>query len=56
MKTFLTGFALGVGLGIAFAPEPGKSTRSKLKRKVDEVAQQISSEPPNVSQNPDERG
>jgi len=55
MKGFIAGLAIGMGLGIVFAPEPGKSTRSKLKRKVDDVAQDISSEQPNVSANPNEQ-
>ena len=38
---FLAGAAIGVGLGILFAPGSGKDTRKALKVKLDELTDQI---------------
>lgn len=38
----LTGAAIGAGMGILFAPEKGKKTRKKIKRKVDDTSHEIS--------------
>lgn len=38
---FIGGVALGVGLGVLFAPASGKETRHQLKNKVEEVADYI---------------
>ena len=54
MKSFIAGLAIGAGLGIALAPEQGKSTRSKLRRKVEEVAKELSPEQPHRSENSEE--
>ena len=34
---FLTGVAIGVGIGILFAPKSGEETRKELKEKIDEL-------------------
>ena len=34
---FLTGVAIGVGLGVLFAPKSGEETRKELKEKFDEL-------------------
>ena len=34
---FLTGVAIGVGIGILFAPKSGEETRRELKEKFDEI-------------------
>jgi len=34
---FLLGAALGVGLGVLFAPQDGKKTRAQLKEKIDDL-------------------
>lgn len=34
---FLAGAALGVGLGVLFAPKSGAETRKELKQKIDEL-------------------
>lgn len=36
---FLLGFAIGVGLGMIFAPAPGEETRRRLLDKTRELAQ-----------------
>jgi hypothetical protein len=54
MKSFIAGLALGVGLGVAFAPEPGRSTRSKLRQKANDVAQDFLPQQPQGSENLDE--
>lgn len=38
---FIGGIALGVGLGVLFAPASGKETRRQLKNKVEEAANYI---------------
>ena len=38
---FILGAAVGAGLGILFAPKSGKETRADLKRKLDELVDQI---------------
>ena len=38
---FLAGVAIGVGLGILFAPKSGSETRADLKRKLDELMNKI---------------
>jgi len=40
---FLAGAALGAGLGILFAPNAGSETRKDLKKKFDEIVEQIKS-------------
>ena len=42
MKAFLTGFAMGVGLGFLFAPDRGGVTRSKLRDRLDDWSQSAS--------------
>ncbi len=37
---FLTGAAIGAGLGILFAPKSGKETRADLKKKLEEVLEE----------------
>jgi gas vesicle protein len=37
--TFLAGAAVGAGLGILFAPKPGKETREDVKKKLGEIGQ-----------------
>lgn len=37
---FLAGAAVGVGLGVLFAPKSGAETRKDLKNKLDELAKQ----------------
>lgn len=38
---FLAGTAIGAGLGVLFAPKSGKETRADLKKKMDEVLEQV---------------
>lgn len=38
---FLAGAAIGVGLGILFAPKAGSETRKELKQKFDELVKKI---------------
>jgi len=38
---FLAGAAVGVGLGILFAPKSGKETRKELKQKLDELVEKV---------------
>lgn len=38
---FLAGAAVGAGLGILFAPKSGKETRADIKKKIDEVLEQV---------------
>ena len=40
---FLAGAAIGVGLGVLFAPKSGADTRKELKLKLDKLAEQIKS-------------
>lgn len=37
---FLTGAAIGAGLGILFAPKSGKETRADIKKKIEEIIEQ----------------
>jgi gas vesicle protein len=50
MKSFMAGLALGVGLGMAFAPDSGKSTRSKLRQKADDVSRELLPQQPEGSE------
>lgn len=38
---FIAGAAIGVGLGILFAPKSGEETRKELKEKFDELVQKV---------------
>ena len=38
---FLAGAAIGVGLGILFAPKTGSETRKELKEKMDELVKKV---------------
>ncbi len=38
---FVAGAAVGAGLGLLFAPKSGKETREDLKKKFDEVLEQV---------------
>ena len=38
---FLAGAAIGVGLGILFAPKSGAETRKELKEKIDELVVKV---------------
>ena len=38
---FLAGAAIGVGLGVLFAPKSGSETRKELKQKFDEIEKKI---------------
>ena len=40
---FVAGAAVGAGLGLLFAPKTGKETREDLKKKFDEVLEQVKS-------------
>ena len=40
---FIAGAAVGAGLGLLFAPKTGKETREVLKKKIDEVLEQVKS-------------
>ena len=37
----MAGAAVGAGLGILFAPKSGKETRADIKKKIDEVLEQV---------------
>ena len=38
---FLAGAAIGVGLGVLFAPKAGVETRKELKEKMDELVKKV---------------
>lgn len=38
---FIAGATVGAGLGLLFAPKSGKETRADLKKKFDEVLEQV---------------
>ena len=38
---FLAGAAIGVGLGVLFAPKAGSETRKELKEKIDELVKKV---------------
>ena len=38
---FLAGAAIGVGLGVLFAPKAGSETRKELKEKMDELVKKV---------------
>ena len=38
---FLAGAAIGVGLGVLFAPKAGAETRKELKEKMDELVKKV---------------
>ena len=38
---FVAGAAIGVGLGMLFAPKAGEETRKELKEKLDELLEQV---------------
>ena len=38
---FLAGAAIGVGLGVLFAPKAGSETRKELKEKFDELVKKV---------------
>ena len=38
---FLAGAAIGVGLGVLFAPKAGSETRKELKQKFDEIVKKV---------------
>jgi len=38
---FIAGTAIGVGLGLLFAPKAGSETRKELKQKIDEMVKKV---------------
>lgn len=40
IEKFVAGAAIGVGLGVLFAPQSGADTRKELKKKLDELVEQ----------------
>lgn len=42
LLALLTGAAIGAGIGILYAPDEGKETRRKIKRKVEDTSHDIS--------------
>jgi gas vesicle protein len=38
MKSFLAGLAIGIGLGVLFAPTRGEQTRENIKRRAGKLA------------------
>jgi biotin-(acetyl-CoA carboxylase) ligase len=40
-RKFLAGAAVGAGLGLLFAPKSGKETREDIKKKCDELLEQL---------------
>ena len=41
LTTFVAGAAIGAGLGILLAPKAGSETRKDLKKKIDELMDQV---------------
>ena len=41
LLALLTGAAIGAGIGILYAPDEGKKTRKKIKRKVEDTSHEI---------------
>ncbi len=42
LLALLTGAAIGAGIGILYAPDEGKETRRKIKRKVEDTSHDLS--------------
>ena len=42
MKSFFTGFAIGIGAGLLLAPDAGSKTRSKIMNKIGSTADEVS--------------
>ncbi len=50
--TLLVGAAVGVGLGLMFAPRPGRAIRRTAEQKVDEIKDRVRATRANASNNP----
>lgn len=42
MKRLLAGLGLGIGIGLLLAPKAGSETRKRVKKKIEDVADQVS--------------